>query len=232
MANTRLNRTQVALAFAERSITTSGLVELLIDQESSGALLLLADSVELKGIKALEFGTNDVTDSASYSSLAVLVRAADGESAVIKHENGDVDAKHRIKIFGASDLTVGDDRLVMLVYSRVASRWIAFDLKGEPGEAGATGPQGATGSQGPQGAPGEAGAQGPQGDPGPTGATGSQGPQGPQGPQGDPGPDSFTPASASHWSGTPPSTFTDAVNRLAAYANQGGLLGVLGLTKP
>lgn len=57
-------------------------------------------------------------------------------------------------------------------------------------------------------------------------------PPGPQGEQGPPGPDSYTGGNASHWQDPPPVTMTEAVDRLAAYANQAGLLGLLGVDKP
>lgn len=65
-----------------------------------------------------------------------------------------------------------------------------------------------------------------------TGSTGATGATGPAGPQGDPGPDSYTPGTASHWAGTPPTTFTEAMDRMAAYANQASLLALLGVNKP
>lgn len=199
MSNERLNRTQVALAFAERLIETDDLVELHIDGSTDGALLLLADGVTLKGLAAFQFGDQDVTDSATYASLAVLVRVADGMTATIAHESGAMDAAHRIHAIGGLSLEITSDDLVVLIYSREVSRWIAVSMRGQ---------------------------QGPEGDQGPQGIQGIQGTQGPA------GPDSYSPANSSHWSGTPPSTMTAAINRLAAYANQGSLLALLGVSKP
>lgn len=67
------------------------------------------------------------------------------------------------------------------------------------------GPTGATGEQGIQG---EQGNQGVQGEPGGTGPA---------------GPDSYTPANAGHWDTTPPSTFTQAVDRLAKAVSVNGV---------
>lgn len=180
MANTRFNRTTVAFAFAERSISTNSLVEIHTDQDNTGALMLLENGISLPGIVAYQFGTDDITDSAAHSSIAVFVRAADGAMATIIHESDSVDAAHRISCPGATNLTATDSRLVLLVYSRDASRWIAFELgaeqgpQGEQGEAGEQGPAGETGSQGAQGPAGEAGEQGPQGEQGDQGEPGPQ----------------------------------------------------------
>lgn len=196
MSNERLNRTQVALAFAERLIESDDLVELHVDGSTDGALLLLADAVTLKGVAAFQFGDQDITSSATYASLAVLVRVKDGMSATVSHESVAVDAAHRIYVIGGESREITSDDLMVLIYSREISRWIAVSLRGE---------------QGPQGI---------------------QGVQGTQGIQGPAGPDSYTPANGSHWAGTAPTTITAAIDRLAAYANQGSLLALLGVSKP
>lgn len=44
--------------------------------------------------------------------------------------------------------------------------------------------------------------------------------------------DAYSPATPSHWAGTPPTTMGEALDRLAAYANQPSLLALIGVGKP
>jgi hypothetical protein len=97
---------------------------------------------------------------------------------------------------------------------------------------GATGPEGATGATGLTGTIGATGETGAAGDIGATGATGPAGPAGADstvpgatgpegatgatGPQGATGPDSYVPSTPADWNGTPPTTMTEAIDRLAA----------------
>ena len=74
---------------------------------------------------------------------------------------------------------------------------------------GATGSTGETGETGSTGATGITGSTGTTGETGFTGTTGSTGSTGP------PGPDSYTPSSSSDWA-SPPTTFSEALDRIAA----------------
>lgn len=193
------------LALVPRIVVSSGLIEIAIDDSPpTGAVLVLDDEVELSGIKVTDAsGSYDATTDSNYQAQTVLATCLPGHSATILHQDTGETAAHRVRVAGsAADLIVTSDKLVRLLYSPSEQRWVAYDMRGEQGLQGETGATGATG------------------------ATGVTGPQGPA------GPDTFSPATSSHWAGTPPSTMTDAIDRLAAYANQGSLLALLGVSKP
>lgn len=126
MANELLNRTQVALSLSERLVETDDLVELHLDGSADGALLLLDDGVTLKGVAAFQFGDQDITGSATFGSLSILVRVAAGTTATIAHESAVMSEGHRITTATGGALTLDPGHLVTLIYSLTTSRWIAY----------------------------------------------------------------------------------------------------------
>lgn len=127
--NEKYLRHVVVEGYAPRTIDSSGTVELVLDADIDGAMILLDNGITVHGLKISADGT-DKTGDANYNCPSILVWAGPGNTGTLAHNSVSVsDAKHKVRIVGASsNQSVTQDRLYRVVYSPGENQWVAFPM--------------------------------------------------------------------------------------------------------